>query len=197
MREGRKWTRRALVDPRKGVGCWQCCRRGAFGLCELKGSSSWELHSLEGQQPAISFNFQGQQHGTQGPQEHFLRKCLCLCFRIAGDTALNKNIHESVSAQIRKNFAKSKWRVSPKCVCFVFAKSPGTLNHSGEGGSPVWACYVSIGPWRFEQESPESYLMNFAKFVFLKKKCMILFYVCGIWLHVCLCTHSCEPLCGC
>lgn len=33
-------------------------------------------------------------------------------FRIAGDTALNKNIHESVSAQIRKNFAKSKWRVS-------------------------------------------------------------------------------------
>ncbi|KAM9091540.1 calcium/calmodulin-dependent protein kinase type 1D isoform 4-T4 [Megaptera novaeangliae] len=29
---------------------------------------------------------------------------------IAGDTALSKNIHESVSAQIRKNFAKSKWR---------------------------------------------------------------------------------------
>lgn len=136
MREGRKWTRRALVDPRKGVGCWQCCRRGAFGLCELKGSSSWELHSLEGQQPAISFNFQGQQHGTQGPQEHFLRKCLCLCFRIAGDTALNKNIHESVSAQIRKNFAKSKWRVSPKCVCFVFAKSPRDLK-------PFWRRWFS------------------------------------------------------
>uniref|UniRef100_A0A8C7TJ67 Calcium/calmodulin-dependent protein kinase 1Da n=1 Tax=Oncorhynchus mykiss TaxID=8022 RepID=A0A8C7TJ67_ONCMY len=29
---------------------------------------------------------------------------------IAGDTALCKNIHESVSRQIRKNFAKSKWR---------------------------------------------------------------------------------------
>ncbi|XP_027899899.1 calcium/calmodulin-dependent protein kinase type 1D [Xiphophorus couchianus] len=29
---------------------------------------------------------------------------------IAGDTALCKNIHESVSQQIRKNFAKSKWR---------------------------------------------------------------------------------------
>uniref|UniRef100_A0A3P8XWY7 Protein kinase domain-containing protein n=1 Tax=Esox lucius TaxID=8010 RepID=A0A3P8XWY7_ESOLU len=29
---------------------------------------------------------------------------------IAGDTALDKNIHESVSAQIKKNFAKSKWR---------------------------------------------------------------------------------------
>lgn len=38
--------------------------------------------------------------------------CLLCHFRIAGDTALNKNIHESVSAQIRKNFAKSKWRVS-------------------------------------------------------------------------------------
>lgn len=31
--------------------------------------------------------------------------------RIAGDTALDKNIHESVSAQIKKNFAKSKWKV--------------------------------------------------------------------------------------
>ncbi|XP_012697918.1 calcium/calmodulin-dependent protein kinase 1Db [Clupea harengus] len=29
---------------------------------------------------------------------------------IAGDTALSKNIHESVSRQIKKNFAKSKWR---------------------------------------------------------------------------------------
>nr|XP_046190502.1 calcium/calmodulin-dependent protein kinase type 1-like [Oncorhynchus gorbuscha] len=27
-----------------------------------------------------------------------------------GDTALDKNIHESVSAQIKKNFAKSKWK---------------------------------------------------------------------------------------
>ncbi|EPY88905.1 calcium/calmodulin-dependent protein kinase type 1D [Camelus ferus] len=33
---------------------------------------------------------------------------------IAGDTALSKNIHESVSAQIRKNFAKSKWRMSTR-----------------------------------------------------------------------------------
>lgn len=41
-----------------------------------------------------------------------LKHVLSACFRIAGDTALNKNIHESVSAQIRKNFAKSKWRVS-------------------------------------------------------------------------------------
>uniref|UniRef100_A0A8B9HF88 Calcium/calmodulin-dependent protein kinase 1Da n=1 Tax=Astyanax mexicanus TaxID=7994 RepID=A0A8B9HF88_ASTMX len=33
-----------------------------------------------------------------------------LCMWIAGDTALCKNIHESVSRQMRKNFAKSKWR---------------------------------------------------------------------------------------
>uniref|UniRef100_A0A8B9V7I8 Protein kinase domain-containing protein n=1 Tax=Anas zonorhyncha TaxID=75864 RepID=A0A8B9V7I8_9AVES len=31
---------------------------------------------------------------------------------IAGDTALDKNIHQSVSEQIKKNFAKSKWKVS-------------------------------------------------------------------------------------
>lgn len=50
------------------------------------------------------------------------KKSLCFCFRIAGDTALCKNIHESVSAQIRKNFAKSKWRVSA-----VFTDCPGPL----------------------------------------------------------------------
>ncbi len=38
-----------------------------------------------------------------------------LYFRIAGDTALDKNIHESVSAQIKKNFAKSKWKVN-QCI---------------------------------------------------------------------------------
>ncbi|NXS58513.1 KCC1A kinase, partial [Brachypteracias leptosomus] len=34
---------------------------------------------------------------------------------IAGDTALDKNIHQSVSEQIQKNFAKSKWKVSTGC----------------------------------------------------------------------------------
>lgn len=39
----------------------------------------------------------------------------CLIFhfgRISGNTALEKNIHASVSEQIRKNFAKTKWKVS-------------------------------------------------------------------------------------
>uniref|UniRef100_A0AAZ3RAP6 Protein kinase domain-containing protein n=1 Tax=Oncorhynchus tshawytscha TaxID=74940 RepID=A0AAZ3RAP6_ONCTS len=45
---------------------------------------------------------------------------------IAGDTALCKNIHESVSRQMRKNFAKSKWRVGSIrtmigfCVCLLY-----------------------------------------------------------------------------
>jgi len=36
---------------------------------------------------------------------------LSLIDRICGDTALDKNIHASVSEQIKKNFAKSKWKV--------------------------------------------------------------------------------------
>ena len=51
-----------------------------------------------------------------------------LLFRIAGDTALSKNIHESVSRQIKKNFAKSKWR-----VCFIRLW--------------VWLCFFAF-PWR-------------------------------------------------
>lgn len=35
-----------------------------------------------------------------------------LFVRIAGDTALDRNIHESISAQIKKNFAKLKWKAS-------------------------------------------------------------------------------------
>lgn len=31
-------------------------------------------------------------------------------FRISGNTALNKDIHASVSAQMQKNFIKSKWK---------------------------------------------------------------------------------------
>lgn len=41
-----------------------------------------------------------------------------LFVRICGDTALDKNIHESVSAQIKKNFAKSKWKVSQTSSLF-------------------------------------------------------------------------------
>ena len=33
-------------------------------------------------------------------------------FRISGGAALTKDIHASVSEQIKKNFYKSKWKVS-------------------------------------------------------------------------------------
>ena len=49
---------------------------------------------------------------------------MSVCFRISGDTALCKNIHESVSRQMRKNFAKSKWRVTAHLLltslCFLW-----------------------------------------------------------------------------
>lgn len=35
-----------------------------------------------------------------------------LFFRISGNTALDKNIHASVSAQIKNFQAKTKWKVS-------------------------------------------------------------------------------------
>lgn len=60
---------------------------------------------------------------TDVQSEVFMGNLCVLCVRIAGDTALCKNIHESVSRQIRKNFAKSKWRVSGStaadrhCMC--------------------------------------------------------------------------------
>ncbi|XP_029457004.1 calcium/calmodulin-dependent protein kinase type 1 isoform X4 [Rhinatrema bivittatum] len=44
---------------------------------------------------------------------------------IAGDTALDKNIHESVSEQIKKNFAKSKWKVLTRTT--VRTAAPGNL----------------------------------------------------------------------
>lgn len=49
-------------------------------------------------------------------------------WRISGDTALDRNIHESVSAQIKKNFAKSKWkvRIPPHHQFFTFCISSPT-----------------------------------------------------------------------
>lgn len=41
--------------------------------------------------------------------------------RISGNTALEKDIHASVSEQIRKNFAKTKWKVS-ECTFIMMIK---------------------------------------------------------------------------
>lgn len=40
------------------------------------------------------------------------RECVTMiCYRISGNAASNKNIHGTVSAQLKKNFAKSRWKV--------------------------------------------------------------------------------------
>ncbi|KAF7659774.1 hypothetical protein LDENG_00293170 [Lucifuga dentata] len=52
---------------------------------------------------------------------------------IAGDTALEKNIHESVSAQIKKNFAKSKWKQAFNATAVVRHMRRLQLGTSHEG----------------------------------------------------------------
>uniref|UniRef100_A0A671W2Z2 Calcium/calmodulin dependent protein kinase I n=1 Tax=Sparus aurata TaxID=8175 RepID=A0A671W2Z2_SPAAU len=56
---------------------------------------------------------------------------------IAGDTALDKNIHESVSAQIKKNFAKSKWKQAFNATAVVRHMRRLQLGTSSEGPSPT------------------------------------------------------------
>uniref|UniRef100_A0A452GNA7 Protein kinase domain-containing protein n=2 Tax=Durocryptodira TaxID=1579337 RepID=A0A452GNA7_9SAUR len=58
---------------------------------------------------------------------------------IAGDTALDKNIHQSVSEQIKKNFAKSKWKVSaPAATLSPASASRGCCGEWGRGtGCPA------------------------------------------------------------
>ncbi|KAI5093638.1 calcium/calmodulin-dependent protein kinase type 1-like isoform X2 [Silurus meridionalis] len=56
---------------------------------------------------------------------------------IAGDTALDKNIHESVSAQIKKNFAKSKWKQAFNATAVVRHMRRLQLGTSQEGQSQL------------------------------------------------------------
>lgn len=63
--------------------------------------------------------------------------------RIAGDTALDKNIHQSVSEQIKKNFAKSKWKVRLQPLL----SNPWPLYTSSCGPSlcpSFLLCYISL-----------------------------------------------------
>uniref|UniRef100_G3N8Z3 Calcium/calmodulin-dependent protein kinase Ia n=1 Tax=Gasterosteus aculeatus aculeatus TaxID=481459 RepID=G3N8Z3_GASAC len=56
---------------------------------------------------------------------------------ICGDTALDKNIHESVSAQIKKNFAKSKWKQAFNATAVVRHMRKLQLGTSLEGPSQI------------------------------------------------------------
>uniref|UniRef100_A0A8C9ZQY4 Calcium/calmodulin-dependent protein kinase 1Da n=1 Tax=Sander lucioperca TaxID=283035 RepID=A0A8C9ZQY4_SANLU len=71
---------------------------------------------------------------------------------IAGDTALCKNIHESVSRQIKKNFAKSKWRQAFNATAVVRHMRRLQLG-SSMGSTRGWAkacrvcCCTARGVW--------------------------------------------------
>ncbi|XP_016332188.1 calcium/calmodulin-dependent protein kinase type 1-like [Sinocyclocheilus anshuiensis] len=56
---------------------------------------------------------------------------------ISGDTALDRNIHESVSAQIKKNFAKSKWKQAFNATAVVRHMRRLQLSTSLEGPSHI------------------------------------------------------------
>ncbi|XP_075906839.1 calcium/calmodulin-dependent protein kinase type 1D-like [Nelusetta ayraudi] len=74
---------------------------------------------------------------------------------IAGDTALCKNIHESVSRQMRKNFAKSKWRQAFNATAVIrhmrrlqLGTSFGSSIHGGGGGGGGGGAGASNPPGR-------------------------------------------------
>uniref|UniRef100_A0A8C6Q7I9 Calcium/calmodulin dependent protein kinase I n=1 Tax=Nothobranchius furzeri TaxID=105023 RepID=A0A8C6Q7I9_NOTFU len=81
---------------------------------------------------------------------------------ICGDTALNKNIHESVSAQIKKNFAKSKWKQAFNATAVVRHMRRLQLGTSLEGPSqitPTSPCHGHLLPEE-EVEEEEDELGN-------------------------------------
>lgn len=48
-------------------------------------------------------------------------------FRISGNAAATKNIHGTVSEQLKKNFAKSRWKVSFAVALKTFVKNSRKL----------------------------------------------------------------------
>ncbi|XP_063052619.1 calcium/calmodulin-dependent protein kinase 1Db isoform X1 [Engraulis encrasicolus] len=68
---------------------------------------------------------------------------------IAGDTALSKNIHESVSRQMKKNFAKSKWRQAFNATAVIRHMRrlhlSSSLNHSVDA-TGHWLQSPTSGP---------------------------------------------------
>uniref|UniRef100_A0AAY4CHW5 Protein kinase domain-containing protein n=1 Tax=Denticeps clupeoides TaxID=299321 RepID=A0AAY4CHW5_9TELE len=80
---------------------------------------------------------------------------------ISGDTALDKNIHESVSAQIKKNFAKSKWKQAFNATAVVRHMRRLQLGTSMEGPSqttPSTAHTAADQPAGFEPHPQSSSL---------------------------------------
>uniref|UniRef100_A0A8V0ZKG5 Calcium/calmodulin dependent protein kinase I n=1 Tax=Gallus gallus TaxID=9031 RepID=A0A8V0ZKG5_CHICK len=66
---------------------------------------------------------------------------------IAGDTALDKNIHQSVSEQIKKNFAKSKWKQAFNATAVVRHMRKLQLGTSQEGTGQMTPSSPCHGQW--------------------------------------------------
>ncbi|CAL8353683.1 calcium/calmodulin-dependent protein kinase type 1 [Gadus morhua] len=77
---------------------------------------------------------------------------------ICGDTALDKNIHESVSAQIKKNFAKSKWKQAFNATAVVRHMRRLQLTTNVDGPSqttPTSPCHALMLPQEEEDEEED------------------------------------------
>lgn len=106
-------------------------------------------------------------------------------YRICGDTALDKNIHESVSAQIKKNFAKSKWKVSQQpaehAVHFC-CSSPGfALRHQQQ----LALIYFFAHPFTVQESNRNAKKLAFFLFLlfWLQLPCYTTVSLCGCWFH--------------
>lgn len=65
---------------------------------------------------------------------------------ISGNAASNKNIHGTVSEQLKKNFAKSRWKQAYHAATVIRQMQRMALNSGGSGGrSPVPQRSMSIG----------------------------------------------------
>ncbi|CAL8381717.1 unnamed protein product [Boreogadus saida] len=74
---------------------------------------------------------------------------------ICGDTALDKNIHESVSAQIKKNFAKSKWKQAFNATAVVRHMRRLQLTTNVDGPSQTTPTSPCPAPMLPEEEEDE------------------------------------------
>uniref|UniRef100_A0AAZ3Q3A7 Protein kinase domain-containing protein n=1 Tax=Oncorhynchus tshawytscha TaxID=74940 RepID=A0AAZ3Q3A7_ONCTS len=111
---------------------------------------------------------------------------------IAGDTALCKNIHESVSRQMRKNFAKSKWRVGSIRTMIGFL-SASSLESSAPP-PPRRICYCFC--FCFEEISccfeVTSLLSSYRSFTAMDRSFKILFHFFKIWYCIMVLVWYCK-----
>ena len=92
----------------KPANDWHFCNQSILKIVLVFRKFSVKLLINE----STTFSIDNQNKPTAGASNACKLTNSCWPCRICGDTALDKNIHESVSAQIKKNFAKSKWKVS-------------------------------------------------------------------------------------